>query len=128
MNRILGIYRARGLEVSQVNCDNEFECVEDLIRPENLFLVGASEHVGDVERSVRTIKQCTRLHVHRLSYSYYPKIMVAGMVTHVVKSLNQLPSETGIDTHLSPASLITGSPIPDYNNIIQLNYGDYVQA
>ena len=54
--------------------------------------------------------------------------MVAGMVTHVVKSLNQLPSETGIDTHLSPASLITGSSKPDYNNIIQLNYGDYVQA
>ena len=114
------------MDVTQVKCDNEFECVEDLIRPANLFLVGANEHVGDVERSVRTVKDCTRYHVHRLPYIYYPKIMVAGMVTHVIKSLNQLPTESGIDTHLSPASLITGSPVPDFNNIM-LNYGDYVQ-
>ena len=97
VGRIMAIYHARKLEVSQVNADNEFECIEDLIRPANLHLVGANEHVGDVERSVRTIKECTRCHVHRLPYKYYPKIMVTGMVTHVVKSLNQLLSETGIN-------------------------------
>ena len=54
--------------------------------------------------------------------------MVAGMITHVVKCLNQIPTESGIDTDLSPATLITGSSPPDYNSVIKLNFGDYVQA
>ena len=128
VDRIMTIYRARGLEVAQVNADNDFECIEDIIRPARLYTVGANEHVGDVERSIRTVKDCTRCHIHRLPYKHYPKIMVAGMITHVMKSLNQLPSETGIDNHLSPAALITGSTKPDYNSLIKLNYGEYVQA
>ena len=124
----MAIYQARKLEVSQINTDNEFQCIEDMIRPTRLHMVGAGEHVGDIERSVRTVKECTRCHVQRLPYKYYPKIMVTGMVTHVIKSLNQLPSATGIDDHLSPADLITGSSTPDFNSIIKLNYGDYVQA
>ena len=80
ISRILNIYRARGLIVSQLNCDNEFECVEDSIRPTMLHVVGANEHVGDVERSVRTVKECTRCHVHRLPYTYYTKLLVTGMI------------------------------------------------
>ena len=128
IGRIMNLYKARGLEVAQLNTDNEFEAIEDYIRPARLYIVAANEHVGDVERSVRTVKDCTRCHVHRLPYEYYPKIMVTGMISHVIKSLNQLPSETGIRTHLSPAASITGSPAPDFNSIINLNFGDYVQA
>ena len=124
----MAIYQARGLDVSQIYADNKFECIEDLIRPARLHMVGAGEHVGDVERSVHTIKECTRCHVQRLPYKYHPKIMVSGMVTHIIKSLNQLPSETGIDNHLSPSALITGSSAPDFNSIMKLNYGDYVQT
>ena len=50
--RILPIYTARGLKVSQINGDNEFECIEDKVRPTRLHVVGANEHVGDVERSI----------------------------------------------------------------------------
>ena len=114
--------------MTQVNADNEFECLEENIRPAILHLVGANEHVGDVERSVRTVKDGSRCHVHRLPFKRYPKIMVAGMLTHITKSLNQLPAENGIDMHLSPATLITGCAAPDYNSVIKLNFGDYVQA
>ena len=98
--RIVSLYEARGLRVAQLNCDNEFQCVEEVVRPTRVHVVGANEHVGEVERSIRTIKECTRCHVHRLPYKYYSKLMISGMITHVIKSLNQLPSETGIDTHL----------------------------
>ena len=73
--------------------------------------------MGEVERSVRTIKECTRCHVQRLPYTHYSKLMITSMITHIVISLNQLPSETGIDTHLSPAALITGCSAPDYDSI-----------
>ena len=114
--------------MSQINGDNEFEGIEDAIRPCNLHIVGAGEHVGDVERSIRTLKEGTRCHIHRIPYKTYPKIMVAGMVLHVTKSLNNLPTDTGINANLSPSSLITGCPPVNFNSVMMLNFGDYVQV
>ena len=79
--RSIRIYEVRGLRVTQINADNKFECLEDLIRPAALHTVGANKHVGDVERSVRTVNECNRCYVQRLSFQRYPKIMVAGMDT-----------------------------------------------
>ena len=128
IQKVLPIYRGRGLQVTKVNADNEFECIDDCIRPAQLHIVGANEHVPDVERSIRTIKECTRCHVHRLPYKRYTKLMVAGMILHITKSLNSLPSESGITADLSPATLITGCSPVSYNSVIKLNYGDYVHA
>ena len=126
--RILPLYNKRGLQVTRVNADNEFDNLEDTVHPANLHIVGANEHVGDIERSIRAIKECTRCHVHRLPYTRYPKLMVAGMILHIVKSLNNLPSETGIQGNISPATLITGCGPLKYESLMQLNFGDYVHA
>ena len=45
---------------------------------------------------------------------------------HTLISINQLPSNNGLSNTLSPSTLITGEPTPDFNNIIKLNFGDYV--
>ena len=74
----INVYHARGLEVTQLNTDNEFACIEEDIRPVKLNVVAANEHVGNVERSTRTIKECTRCHIHRNPYKRYPKTMVTG--------------------------------------------------
>ena len=44
----INLYHARGLEVSQLNTDNEFTCIEEDIRPVRLNVVAANEHVGNV--------------------------------------------------------------------------------
>ena len=54
--------------MDSVNSDNEFGRIRDDILPTNLNIVAADEHVGDVERSIRTVKEGTRCHVHRLPY------------------------------------------------------------
>ena len=64
----INVYYARGLEVSQLNTDNEFLCIEEDIRPVRLNVVAANEHVGNIERSTRTVKECTRCHIHRNPY------------------------------------------------------------
>ena len=74
VKRVLPVYQGRGLRVTKVNCDNEFEGLQDMISPATLHVVGANEHVGDIERSIRTIKECTQCHVHRLPYTRYPKL------------------------------------------------------
>ena len=42
--------------------------------------------------------------------------------------MNQLPSNNGISTTLSPSTLTTEKPSPDLLEVIELNFGDYVQA
>ena len=91
-------------------------------------MVAAEEHVGDVERSIRIVKEGTCCHVHRLPYERYTKLMVMGCVTKSIKGSNQLPSTNGLSKEISPSTMITGKLGPDYNQICKLNFGDYVQA
>ena len=127
-SQVVNVYAARGLHVSQINTDNEFECIRESMRPTPMNIVAAGEHVVNIERSNRTIKERTRCHVHRLPYIRYPKEMVIGCVIHIVKCLNQLPADDGISEDQSPATLVTGAPSPDYKEITKLNFGDYVLA
>ena len=53
----INMYHARGLTVVQLNGDNKLSSIEEDIRPTRLNIVAAGEHVGDIERSGRTIKE-----------------------------------------------------------------------
>ena len=85
INRVLNIYQTRGFQVKQINGDNEFMCVTDDILPMRMNIVAAEECVGEVERSIRTIKDETRCRVHRLLFNVYPRQMVKGCVGMVLK-------------------------------------------
>jgi hypothetical protein len=50
--------------------------------------------------------------------------MIKGAVRFAVKVLNQFPAEDGISDVLSPVTIVTGLPAPDYNHI-QLDFGEY---
>ena len=126
--RVLQMYRKQELQVSQINGDNEFKNTEDTIRPTRLQIVGAGEHVGDMEHSVRTLKERTRYHIHRLPYKRYPMIMVAGMILHITKSLNNFLSIMGIKLNMSPASIVTGCASINFNSIMKLNFRNYAQV
>ena len=94
--------------------------------PIPMNIVAEGEHLGDIERSSRIIKESARCHVHRLTYTRYPKEMVIGCVTHSVKELNQLPADSGISEDQIPATLVTGAPSPIYQDITKLSFRDYV--
>ena len=76
VKRVLNTYHSRGLRVTQINADNEFTCIREEVRPANMNIVAAGEHVGYIERLGRILKEGTRGHVNRLPYKRYPKIMV----------------------------------------------------
>jgi len=90
--------------------------------------VAAEEHVGIIERAIRTNKDDTRCHIHRLPHTHYPKAMVEGSQRHSIHRRNNLPAKNGVSQVLSPETLISGMPAPDYNEIVKLNFGDYVQT
>ena len=108
--------------------DNEFECIRNEVQPPQLHIAPPDEHIGEVERSVRTIKERTRCIIHDLPYRQYPRAMVEGCVTSATMSLNNLPSLDDVSKRLSPASMIVGRAAPDFNTISKLNFGDYVKV
>jgi hypothetical protein len=121
------LYQNRGFTVTQVHADNEFECTRTHIAPVDLNIVAADSHVGEVERSVRTIKERNRSTVHGLPYKRLPNLLVRELVKHSVTCLNQLPADDGLSDTLSPHTIMTGKPNPDYNDL-KLEFGAYVQV
>ena len=45
------------------------------------------------------------------------------MVAEAVRCLNQFPWKNGVSADLSPAALVTGHPIPDFNQM-QLEFNN----
>ena len=45
----------------------------------------------------------------------------------MITCLNMFPSQNGISSNLSPASIILGSPNPDYNKL-KIKFGAYAQV
>ena len=125
---VLNIYKARGLTVTQINCDNEFEPVREHFRPIFFNVVAADEHVGDVERSIRTVKEDVRCLLADLPYHAYPKEMVVGAVVSAIRMRNRLPSQHCVSTTLSPANLVLGERPLDYNAVTALRFGSFVHT
>ena len=42
-------------------------------------------------------------------------------------ALNQFPAKGGVSDHISPRTIVTGYPTPDYNHL-KLEIGSYVQV
>ena len=124
---VLRLYHARGLTVRDIHSDHEFECLRADLRPIVMDVVPPDSHVGEVERSIRTIKDRLRSCVHGLPYKRLPKLMVHHMVADAVRNLNSFPWKLGVSDTLSPATIVTGIGTPDYVSL-KLELGSYVQV
>jgi len=79
-------------------------------------------------RSIQTIKNHIRIIMHSLPFKYYTTLLLEGCVYNAVRLLNILLSKNGILISLSFTTLVTGKPPPKYNDLVKLNFGDYVQV
>jgi Reverse transcriptase (RNA-dependent DNA polymerase) len=123
---IIRLYNTRGFMVTAIHADNEFECIRYDILPSMLNIVTADDHVGEIERSIRTIKERVRTLIHGLPFHRLPRLLIREMVFAAVKLLNQFPVNGGISDTMSPYTIMTGQPSIDFNNL-KLEFGSYVQ-
>ena len=71
---------ARGLKVTNVHAENEFECTHEALVPVHLNVTTVNEHVGEVERSIHTIKEMSRSTIQGLPYKWYPRLLVTSLI------------------------------------------------
>ena len=77
------------------------------------------EHVPDIERHIRTIKERTRCIYNTLPFHKMPDRLIIEMVCTSNFWLNSFPSNNGISDVLSPRAIVTSSSL-DFNKHCQI--------
>ena len=122
---MLKFYNSRNYVITDVHADHEFQCLREEIRPIDLDVCAPDDHVYEVERSIRTVKERVRCTMHSFPFKRIPRVMVRAVVEKAVKNLNQFPAKDGIARNMSPLTMITGKPFPDYDTLLS-EFGTYV--
>ena len=131
LKNTIAIYRRGGLRPRMVLADGAFTSEH---MKASLQMLGVSlnptardEHVGDIERYIRTIKERMRCVYNTLPFAQIPKAMLIEMAKFAVFWLNSFPHPLGISQTESPRRLVTGENI-DYNKHCRYEFGQYVQC
>jgi hypothetical protein len=89
IKQVIAMYRKAGFQVIHIYCDNEFKPLMTQMADQEpsiqLNYSNPNEHVPDIERSIRVIKERIRSTYHRLLYDRLPKIMVKILVSESAK-------------------------------------------
>jgi hypothetical protein len=127
LERVIQLYRRRGFRVTTLLADPEFEALQPSFGDVSFNLCAQDEHVPEIERFIRTVKDRTRSCYNSLPFEYIPRLMLIRMVANAVFWLNAFPHADGVSESLSPRYLLTGKHL-DYNKHVRLEFGAYVQT
>jgi hypothetical protein len=130
LKEIHGIYRKRGFCITNVLGDGEFECTRGFVATDlksELNICGEDEHVPDIERCIRTVKERTRCTYNVTPFDRFPPKMVSEMVMLSIFWLNASPHRLGISQTMSPRNIVTGLDV-NYNKHCRIEFGQYVQT
>ena len=130
LDTVFRIYNKAGFKITTIHCDNEFQPImksmEDVygIR---MNYASPQEHVPEVERSIRVIKERYRASFHRLPFMKIPKVMIKILTMECTKKLNFFPPKDGISKFYSPRMIMHQEQL-DYSKHCAVPFGAYVQA
>jgi hypothetical protein len=127
LQRILRVYARAGFTVQTILMDNEFEKVKDHIPEANLNTPAASEHIGEIERKIRIIKERSRGILCTLPYSQFPQQLLIHLLHHIVMWLNNFPVAGGISDRFSPREIILRHRL-DAKNHCRAPFGAYCET
>ena len=105
---IVSAYAIRGFRVTIMLADGQFESMRGDIANlhVHLHIVARDEHVPEIERYIRTIKERTRASYNVMPFRHVPPICVIEMVYSAVWWRNMFPLLAGISTTQSPAEIV----------------------
>jgi hypothetical protein len=93
IRKIINLYRKRGFTVDTALMDREFECLRADLHELNLKTTAASEHVPDVERQIRVLKERSRAIRRTLPFNAIPGRIIIELVYYAAFWLNDFPHQ-----------------------------------
>ena len=97
-------YLQRGLKIVFIKGDGEFKPLEvmmpELYGAPKLNLASASEHVPEIERKIRVIKEQVCAVMYGMPFNAVPPIIVVRAVLFVTKQLNSFPVKSSVNYSL----------------------------
>jgi hypothetical protein len=93
----------------------------------NLNTTAASEHVPDIERQIRLIKERSRALRSILPFKIIHGRMIIEMLAKVVLWINAFPPSSGVSASYSPRTIMTGTTL-DFNKHCRIPSGAYAEV
>ena len=123
------LYRQRGFRPIYALMDGQFEPLRGDLAEMGIQLntVSNDEHVPEIERQIRTLKERTRAIYCTLPFRKIPRRLIIEMLYAANYWLNMFPRKGGISKTMSPRTLLTGMTM-NYNRHCRLEFGEYVQT
>jgi hypothetical protein len=90
-------------------------------------LASANEHMPEIERRIRVVKEPCWATPHSLPFERIPKIMTLRIVLNVVNILIFFPTKGRVSETLSPKAIMSGETL-DYKKHLSLKIGQYCQV
>ena len=123
----MDLYSRGGFTVGTVLMDNEFEKLRNLVPVLAVNTTAAKEHVPEVERRIRLIKERSRGILNTLPFKKMPQNMLVELIYHVVLWLNAFPTKSGVSETLSPREIVMRHTL-DFKKHCKAVFGSYCET
>ena len=109
IKHIRNMYKVRGFKVTHLVTDTEFNVLRNQLMGMGIILnvTSADEHVPEIERNNRYLKEKVRGTVNSLPFKIMPRILMKAIIIDSTKWMNMFPRKAGIP-NCSPRFLMTG--------------------
>jgi hypothetical protein len=106
IERVVRIYGRASFLVQTSMMDMEFEKLKDLLPNIALNTTATREHVGEIERKIKVIKERARGMISTLPYKMLPKLVTIELLHLCVVWMNSFPVKSGVSEKYSPRELV----------------------
>ena len=126
------LYLQHGFKITYMHTNYEFEPISKGKTPLDINLNCASkkEHVPEIERFIRTLKERVRSAQATMPFKRISKLMIVHLVASTIFWINAFPLSTPgarLSDTKSPGQIILGKTV-DYKYVCRFQPGEYVQV
>jgi hypothetical protein len=107
--------------------DMEFDKLKNLLAHVVLNTTAAREHVGEIERKIRVIKERARGTINTLLYKKLPRLMVIELLHFCMMWMNSFLVRSGISDKWSPQELVSTHKL-DAKLHCRVPFGSYCEV
>ena len=129
ISHVKALHDSRGFKIETILMDGEFAPLRNDLASLRIKLnvTAANEHVPQIERQIRVVKERVRAIRHSLPFKYIPMLMLVELVYFSTMWINAFPPKGGVSKNVSPRGIMTGTQF-DYTKHCKIPFGSYVQA